>query len=471
MSLWGSLWPLFSGTGTLPLQMLPWSLGCCCGRGSCALDKRWYAFSTDKPVTAAARISRPKAVPPPLTSPAPVINCDLNEGPAGRTAAFFAYMPDLYIVTYVCVQDECPFIDHCTCHIPGTRHQKVRAIIRSKRSTAMRKYLSIAKPRDYRFAQRVHGAALAPQWSDIWTDDTAISSNPRANAMDRDIRSAVTESLKSNIKTVLKNMKNGDTPTETKEETNGASEDETSANRNAKPSIDIEYVQDIQKKVQKLIPKDTPRSRLSNMVIDQEQLGISRMRHFVRNRLRRHPEKAYELYAVDALLDLANYGHDAHVLARSLRRDDLTYSTFGHFVGCLMAQARHTDGRVGAGIVQLRMLNSRVTEAMFECVSFLSTLERPIVIDEIGQPDVKTLYAINGEPLVLVGNNGKAEVVYTQKGLQIGDRLQIADAEKSSDSGNESDNKYTSNSSSTGSSPREVKNEPTSNPAVVLGYQ
>eukprot|EP00961_Rhodomonas_salina_P296390 3936301-Rhodomonas_salina.1 len=167
------------------------------------------------------------------------------------------------------------------------------------------------------------------------------------------------------------------------------------------------------------------------MVLDQEQLGISRMRHFVRNRLRRHPGKAYELYAVDALLDLANYGHDAHVLARyacfvcafryckdliiagggrrSLRRDDLTYSTFGHFVGCLMAQARHTDGRVGAGIVQLRMLNSRVTEAMFECVSFLSNLERPIVIDDIGQPDVKTLYAINGEPLVLVGNNGKAE--------------------------------------------------------------
>ena len=172
----------------------------------------------------------------------------------------------------------------------GIRHQKVRAIIRSKRSTAMRKYLTIAKPRDYRFAQRVHGAALAPQWSDIWTDDTAISSNPRANAMDRDIRSAVTESLKSNIKTVLKNMKNSDTPAEIKEEP--TTEDDTAAKINPKPSIDIEYVQDIQKKVQKLIPKDTPRSRLSNMVLDQEQLGISRMRHFVRNRLRRHPGKS-----------------------------------------------------------------------------------------------------------------------------------------------------------------------------------
>lgn len=97
--------------------------------------------------------------------------------------------------------------------------------------------------------------------------------------------------------------------------------------------------------------------------------------------------KAYELYAVDALLDLANYGHDAHVLARyacfvcafryckdliiagggrrSLRRDDLTYSTFGHFVGCLMAQARHTDGRVGAGDCSSFALYSHVFTDFF----------------------------------------------------------------------------------------------------------
>eukprot|EP00961_Rhodomonas_salina_P152084 2047289-Rhodomonas_salina.1 len=43
--------------------------------------------------------------------------------------------------------------------------------LRSKMEEAHALYLNIAKPRDLRFAERVHGAALAPPWNEIWTDD------------------------------------------------------------------------------------------------------------------------------------------------------------------------------------------------------------------------------------------------------------------------------------------------------------
>eukprot|EP00961_Rhodomonas_salina_P164757 2220114-Rhodomonas_salina.1 len=46
-----------------------------------------------------------------------------------------------------------------------------------KHAQASADYVNIARPLDLRFAQKVHGAALAPPWEYVWTDDTEVSTD------------------------------------------------------------------------------------------------------------------------------------------------------------------------------------------------------------------------------------------------------------------------------------------------------
>ena len=44
-------------------------------------------------------------------------------------------------------------------------------------------YVVYAQPLDLRYAHKVHGAALAPSWDTVWTDDPTIRTDPQAIAM------------------------------------------------------------------------------------------------------------------------------------------------------------------------------------------------------------------------------------------------------------------------------------------------
>eukprot|EP00961_Rhodomonas_salina_P294320 3934472-Rhodomonas_salina.2 len=242
---------------------------------------------------------------------------------------------------------------------------------------AQRNYVLKARPKDRRYADKVHGAALAPEWKYVWTDDVTVSTDVNANRMDQEIDNILMKKVAAQIEPeldLIQELSQGPLTTQ-----------------------QVTFTRD---RIRKLVPRDSITSRLSNLVLDLEEVAVSHMRNLVDSQIKRG---AYQFCNVQHQLDIRNYGYDTRILCRSLRRDNLTFSSFGHLVGTLLCESLYIKGSHAVNYMQLRIQRSRITKAIGEAVAFLSVLDRPVKIDQLGQPDGREMFTLGGKTLLVDG--------------------------------------------------------------------
>lgn len=132
------------------------------------------------------------------------------------------------------------------------------------RRQAQLRYVLKARPKDKRYAHRVHGASLATQWKYVWTDDTTISTDSRVNEATRTIDNALAAHISKSVSDALETMQKD-------------TDESLSANQ-------IAYVRN---RALHIIPSDSMLSRLSNLVLSLEEIAVSHMRNITETQIRR----------------------------------------------------------------------------------------------------------------------------------------------------------------------------------------
>eukprot|EP00961_Rhodomonas_salina_P117085 1576157-Rhodomonas_salina.2 len=142
------------------------------------------------------------------------------------------------------------------------------------------------------------------------------------------------------------------------------------------------------------------------------------MRNFAVHIAKHNSTSSYRMHAVVHQLDLARYGYDIRLLCRSLRRDDLTFSSFGHLVGTLLCESLYTKGTHAVTYMQMRLQRRRTCAALQEAVGFLLEMTHTIKIDTFGQPDGKNLFAKGRKRLLVVGDSSEEQSDHASDGSE-----------------------------------------------------
>eukprot|EP00961_Rhodomonas_salina_P301213 3940374-Rhodomonas_salina.1 len=294
-------------------------------------------------------------------------------------------------------------------------------LVRESVTKVKENYMMYARPRDLRYAHKVHGAALAPPWDSIWLDDTTISTDVHANLMENQIRQAITAAIVRDIE-----FATGARAKVHMVHEQGGSVMQRQYVQQEHTELTPEFVHELRSRFEDMIPRDKATSRLSNLVLDLEEVAVNKMRNIIEQQIKRNVRNVHLFYEARHQLDLTNYENSIAILCRSMRRDDLLFSSFGHLVGCLLVEALFTKGTHAVGYMQLRMQRARIDEALKEAVAFLLRLGRRIKLDKVGQPEHETLYEYMGKPLLLVsGDEARVAVLKEGTGLKRGTRLVI----------------------------------------------
>lgn len=241
-------------------------------------------------------------------------------------------------------------------------------------------------PRDYRFAHEVHGAAFAPPWKWIWTEDETLSVDAHQNHLQNEINDV----FNKNVLRLYRNKMY-----EATQQGGQAS---------------IETLRQMRDDVKGVTPTNPKRARLSNLVQRLEIVAVTYMRNLVNTQIRRRGKNYFRLFSVQQQLDISVYNHDIRALCRSLRRDDLTYTAFAGLVGTLVLEAVAASGTHAMDIMPTRLQNRRIGQALGEAVGLLAELPREIQRDEIGDNEE----ILDDEGRVLFLNHPQGVGIYDQ---------------------------------------------------------
>ncbi len=276
-------------------------------------------------------------------------------------------------------------------------------VVQPKRSVLAENYNLLGKPKDLRYAHKVYGAALAPPWSLIWSEDLTVSTDSRQNYLE----SAVNEVEKIAIKTDLQKLLNAASMSTRVERINVPAMGPLDKNEELKKAWKTHETEwrALRQHYINLVPRDTLTSRLADTVLDEEVNALNMIQNLIAARIR-SKKRSYDFVILADQLDLQRFGGNVLVLARSIRRDDILHVPFARLVGRLIRQGIYHQGNYDVSIVQVRIWRQQVQICLQDMIGALIDLGRPIVIDTVESPVISSMWAEDGGTPAIMAPSG-----------------------------------------------------------------
>jgi hypothetical protein len=278
-------------------------------------------------------------------------------------------------------------------------------LVQPARNKLAEEYNLFGKPKDLRYAHKVYGAALAPPWNLIWSEDLSISTDSRQNYLE----TAVNEAEKEAIKTDLKMLMGNASMIQRATRINSTALDSASKNSELKDAWKTHETEwrALRQHYLNLVPRDTLTSRLADTVLDEEVNALNMMQNMISARIR-SKKRSYEFVALSDQLDLRYFKNDITLLARSIRRDDILHVPFARLVGRLIRQGVYSQGNYEVSIMQVRLWRQQIQICLQDMIGALIDLGRPIVLDTVESPVIGSVWAEDSSIVTAVPVAGAA---------------------------------------------------------------